>query len=142
MPAPVSPVIRQALWAASQQGLGTAALAERFHLPPRTVRHLLQLGRSHAGQIPDAAYHRVSPRDHAAAADVYHCALELKQRHPDWGARFLLGVLAKTLPGQPLPSERTLRRWLRQQHQPAAPPGRPASASPAASATTASTLAD
>ena len=37
---------------------------------------------------------------------------------------FLLGVLAKMFPGQSLPGERTLRRWLRHHDRPAAPAGR------------------
>jgi hypothetical protein len=123
MPAAVGQPIRDALWAAAQHGLSTAALAERFRLPARTVRRLLQQGRQH-GAIPAAAYRTVAPRDRAAASEVFRLAWELKEAHPDWGARFLLGVLAKSLPGQTLPSERTLRRWLRQQSRPAAPAGR------------------
>jgi hypothetical protein len=124
MPAAVNQAIRQALWAASQQGLSTSELAERFDIPARTVRHLLQRGRDNGGQVPLASYSSFATRDPASAGDVFRVALELKALHPDWGARFLLGALAKTFPGQPLPSERTLRRWFRGNDQPAAPAGR------------------
>jgi hypothetical protein len=119
----VSQAVRDALWTASQQGFATAELAERFRLPARTVRHLLQRGRR-GGRIAPAGYHRVNPLDLGSASDLFRCVLDLKEQHPDWGARFLLGVLAKTFPQEPLPSERTLRRWLRRSGQPAAPAGR------------------
>jgi len=124
MPAAVSSTIRRALWLASQQGFCTAELVERFHLPARTVRHLLQRGHDNGGAIPAASYHHFGTRDPASAGDVFRTAMELKALHPDWGARFLLGALAKTLPGQPLPSERTLRRWFRGNDQPAGAAGR------------------
>lgn len=123
MPAAISQTLRETLWTAAQQGLGTTALAEQFRLSARTVRHLLQQARSHGGHMPTPGYRSVRPADLDSASVVFRTVWALKQQHPDWGARFLLGVLRQTLPGQPLPAERTLRRWL-QQHQPAAPPGR------------------
>jgi hypothetical protein len=126
VPAPVSQAVRSALWTASQQGLPTAELAARFHLPPRTVRHLLQQGRNCGGPIPPTAYRRVAPGDGDVAdtSDLFRFVLDLKDEHSDWGARFLLGVLAMTFPKEALPSERTLRRWLRRNDKPAAPAGR------------------
>jgi hypothetical protein len=119
----VALAVRRALWQASQQGLTPSELADRFHLPPRTVRHLLCLARNHAGQMPPPAYH-TGPRQRPADQVAFHTALALKQEHPDWGARFLGGVLADAHPDLDLPSERTLRRWLRGLGQPKAPAGR------------------
>jgi transposase len=124
MPAAVSQSIRDALWIASQQGMSTAALSERFQLPGRTVRHLLQQGRATGGPIPPVAYHTVGPPDLDSASEIFRYVWRVKEQHPDWGARFLLGVLAKAFPNEHLPSERTLRRWLRRLKQPAAPAGR------------------
>jgi hypothetical protein len=124
VPAAIPDDIRHALWAAAQQGLSTAELAHRFGLAQRTVRHLLRLARGHDGTMPTAAYRMACPRDLAAASDVFRYALDLKQRHPDWGARFLLGALAKGLVGQALPCGRILRRWLSDRSQPPTRPGR------------------
>jgi len=104
VPAAIPDDIRQALWTAAQQGLPTAELAHRFGLSQRTVRHLLRLARCHDGTMPTAAYPCARPRDLEAASDVFRYAIDLKHRHPDWGARFLLGALAKGLPVSPCPA--------------------------------------
>src|SRR5207302_6627611 len=60
MPAAVPFAVRQALFAAAQQGLDPSALAARFGLSVRTARRLLQQSRP-AGQACPAAY-RHGPR--------------------------------------------------------------------------------
>jgi hypothetical protein len=113
--------VRRALLAAADQGASTVELASRFSLPARTVRHLLRRARANDGQ-PTAAAYPCGPRARPDSP-VFDAAQLLKHEHPDWGARFLLGVLADSHPEDTLPSERTLRRWLQGTHVPA-PPGR------------------
>jgi hypothetical protein len=128
MPAPISQSVRQALWNASLSGSSTAELASRFSLCARTVRHLLCCFRNNDGVVASPDYPRLRPADPSCVNDcddLFLFCLRLKQQHPTWGARYLLGVLSKTFPGRDLPSERTLRRWLcEDNHQDQAPAGR------------------
>jgi hypothetical protein len=113
MPRAIPLPIRQAVLRAAHRGLSPEALAQRFHLPLRTVYHLLQLGRGHGGQAPPPAYHRPPTGPHAPPALVRQ-AQALRQEHPDWGAELIRLILAQHFPDTPLPSGRSLRRWLRQ----------------------------
>jgi hypothetical protein len=122
MPRAVPPPVRQALWAAATgPRASTTELAERFGLPARTVRRLLQSARA-AGKPTAPAYH-TGPRPGAASA-VCAAALLLKEEHPAWGARFILGVLAESHHEDDLPHERTVRRWFRSRDKVPAPAGR------------------
>jgi hypothetical protein len=123
VPAAVPLRVRQALWQASQQGLSTPELSERFALPPRTVRHLLYQTRQNDSQPPAPAY-RTGPQPRDREDRIFHHAASLKQQHRDWGARFIRAVLSESYPAADLPSERNLRRWLRGQGHPPAPAGR------------------
>ncbi len=54
------------------------------------------------------------------------------EEHPDWGARFIRGVLADSHPEDALPNERTIRRWLHRPDLAPAPPGKRSSRLPRA----------
>lgn len=123
MPTALSPTKRQALWNAAQHGLTTDELARRFHLSARGVRQLLKLGRENNGVIPLPRY-RPRSAPETAHSRVKQRALALKQEHPEWGTRYLRGVLVQQLPTESICEERTLRRWFQQARQPVAKPGR------------------
>jgi transposase len=57
MPRAIPLATRQAVLRGGQRGLSPQTLAQRFHLPVRTVYHLLRQGRLQ-GQAQPPAYHR------------------------------------------------------------------------------------
>ncbi len=129
MPRAIPLLVRQALWSAAAQGASTAELADRFDLPARSIRHLLRLART-VGH-PVAPAYRSGPRLRPDSS-VFDAALLLKEEHPDWGARFIRGVLADSHPEDALPNERTIRRWLHRPDLAPAPPGKRSSRLPRA----------
>jgi hypothetical protein len=122
MPRAVAMPVRLALWAAAKQGASTTQLACRFALPQRTVRRLLAQTRAN-GDRPTPPAYRCGPRLRSVDP-VRDAAVILREEHPSWGARFIRGVLADSLPEEVLPCERTLRRWLRGRNCAPAPAGR------------------
>src|SRR5437764_10583382 len=68
MPRAIPPTVCQAVCLGHQRGLAPALLAERFHLPLRTVYHVLRRGLDPDGQAPPPAYHRPPAGPHAPAA--------------------------------------------------------------------------
>lgn len=113
MPRPVPLALRQALALAHEQGIAAPDLAVQFGLPLRTTYHLLRQARFHPGEVSAPAY-RPPPTGPRADDAVVRQARALRQQHPDWGAPLLRIILARHFPDQPLPSARTLQRWLRQ----------------------------
>lgn len=45
---------------------------------------------------------------------VYEASLEIRKAHPRWGGEMIRLELSKRLPGEALPSVRSLQRWFRQ----------------------------
>jgi hypothetical protein len=126
MPRPLPLGVRQAVQRAAAKGLGAAAIARHYGLHAGTVRQLLRRfhARGAAGLRTDYA---ACGQAQARADDpLRQAALQLRLDHPRWGAGRLRLELRRLFPGQPLPCERTLQRWLRCLDLPPAPAGRPA----------------
>ena len=122
MPRAVPESVRQALWQAHRQGLGTTALAHRFALPARTVRHLLRQARLTQGPLPSPAY-RTAAAGPKSSQELVGQVRRCRELHPGWGTDWIRVVLADLNPGVALPSGRTLRRWLEQAGLSPAPAG-------------------
>jgi hypothetical protein len=122
MPRAIPLPIRQSLWESSQAGVSTAELARRFHLPQRTVRHLVKTTRDNNGQVACPAYSKGRVRDFPR--DLLERARALKEQHPCWGAGFILEIMALDNPEKRLPCVRTLQDWFKDLNLPAAPAGR------------------
>jgi hypothetical protein len=133
MPSPVPLPLRQALVLAHQQGVAAPALAAQLGLPLRTTYHLLRQARLHQGAVPAPAY-RPAPKGPRGDDAVVRQARALRQQHPDWGAPLIRIILGRHFPDGPLPSGRTLQRWLRQGPRKPPPLGRQPSAYRRASA--------
>ena len=115
--------IRQALVRGHQKGDSAPALALQFHLPLRTVYHILRQARLQDGQVAAAAYH-VPPIGPQAPPSLVAEALALRQAHPEWGTELIRIFLARNNPDATLPCSRTLRRWLHDAGLGPAPVGR------------------
>ena len=130
-PPPTPQPLRQRLWLLAEQGLSALALAASLALPPRTVYRLLALFRQARGPTPPR-YDRCGRPPDAAFAACRAQVLAWRRDHPAWGAGRLLAQLRQADPGQPLPSVRTLRRWLAEDAPAPRPPRRQATAAPRA----------
>src|SRR5271165_1421794 len=109
-----------------QQGQTAADIANALALAPRTVRHLLR--RLREGQLLEAltpAYDRSGWRRPWPNQELFRDALDLRRQHPGWGAGLIRVILHERWPSQPLPSTRTLQRWLARAGLGPAPQGRP-----------------
>jgi transposase len=124
MPRPVPPQVRRFLWEQSRLGEGAAALAQATGLKPRTVRDLLKRFRERGLDGVLADYGPRASSANRAASPARIAALELRRRHPSWGAARVRRVLSTEQTGLTCPSERTLARWFRRAGLPPAAPGR------------------
>src|SRR5262249_37150335 len=122
MPAPIPLSVRRRLYALGQRGWSAQCLSERFAVPVRTVRHLLQRWRQQPAVL--APRYAAGPGRPPAPQPARDQVLALRQQHPRWGAGSIRVQLRRSQPGLPVPSERTVQRWLRPPGGPPAPAGR------------------
>lgn len=130
MPAPVSVPVRQAIWNQWHQGKEVAAIAAKFELAPRTVRHLVRRFRVQGKQGMAPSYEPCGQRRSQNLESVRDESLRLRREHPTWGAGLIRVMLQRNAFASELPTERTLQRWLAAAGLNPAPSGRrPASES-------------
>jgi hypothetical protein len=117
MPRFIPVATRHAVFNAHLSGLGTAQLAARYQLPPRTIRSLVSQGLAQNGVFAPPKY----PCGLAASSftpTLHQQILGLRQQHPRWGSVLIRLALedlhaADEFP-EALPSAATIRRWLNQ----------------------------
>ena len=121
MASPIPLPIRQAILERMRLHEDVATIAHTLHLCPRTVRNLIRRFRQQPQAI-DPSY-RAGPGRGQRCQALYDRVVAMRQEHPCWGAGFIRVRLRRLGLGE-VPSERTLQRWLRQEQQPPAAPGR------------------
>jgi hypothetical protein len=121
MPCSTPVAIRRAVLRAAKNGAPVAVLAGRFHLPERTLRHLIQRFADQDDVTP--AYQRCG-RSAAAPSPILEETLQLRRAHPSWGGGLIRVMLQDEHPHKQIPCTRTLQRWLRRSGEAVAPPGR------------------
>jgi transposase InsO family protein len=112
MPRFIPVATRLAVYDSHQNGLGTAEVAALYQLAPRTVRFIVRQGRAAAGAFQPPRYPS-GPQASAFSPSLRQQILGLRQQHSRWGAALLRLCLADLRPDDELPSEPTIRRWLR-----------------------------
>lgn len=112
MPRALAVPVRQAMIEHHQAGVPLATVAEEFGQSVWTVRRIWRRyrDRGEAGVTPDYA---ACGRHGSRYPAVYDRALTLRREHPGWGTGLIRVLLGEAFPAQPLPHERTLRRWFR-----------------------------
>ena len=113
MPRALAMATREAIVARHQAETSLPQIAADLGVPWATVRRIWRRYRDHgdAGLVPDyAACGRHGGR---FPAPLQAQALSLRREHPGWGAGLIRVLLGEQFPDQPLPHERTLRRWFR-----------------------------
>ena len=69
--------------------------------------------------------YRRAPDAASSASDLRNAALQCRRDHPTWGAELIHIHLRKSVWSEPVPSTRTLQRWLLRGGLAPAPTGRP-----------------
>ncbi len=113
--------IRQAILRGFKKGNSIGALAEKFQVAERTVRHLVRCFQDQDNLAP--AYDRCG-RPKASPSTVIKEAMCLRQQHARWGAGLIRVLLQEKHGKAEVPGTRTLQRWLRRLQEKPAPPGR------------------
>lgn len=111
MPRAVPLPIRRVIHRRVERGEDVSVVAEELQLPVRTVRNLVHSFRERDRDLEPAYSHCGRPAAESLSP-MMERALALRQEHPGWGSRLIHVILTKDYPGEPVPSERTLRRWL------------------------------
>lgn len=114
MPAAIPRPIREELARRHQAGEALTEIAVALGLSYRAARGLWRRFRERGERGFDNDYaHCGRPGPHFPKA-VYEAALSLRREHPRFGAGLIRVKLEDRFPGQALPSERTLNRWIRE----------------------------
>jgi hypothetical protein len=125
MPRAIPVPVRQHILRRHHLGQPPQDIAAALSLSVSTVRHLLRrLPPQATGEQLLPAWHRCGRRRAHSQQPLADLTIQLRREHPRWGAGRIRIALADTMPS-PLPSERTLQRWLAQASLNPAPPGRP-----------------
>ncbi len=114
MPAAIPRPIREELVRRCQAGEPVTEIAKALGLSYRAARGLWRRFRERGEKGLDNDYANCGPTGPRYPKEVYEAALCLRREHPRWGAGLLRLRLEDDLPGQALPAERTLNRWLQE----------------------------
>jgi transposase len=123
MPRPIPVPVRHTLIRLWQQGRAPAQIAQTLAVPCSTVRRLIRRfrQRGHAGLDPD---YRQAPDLAASASALVQAVVRSRREHPTWGAALIRVELLQQAWDRPVPSTRTLQRWLLRSDLAPAPVGR------------------
>jgi hypothetical protein len=124
MPCPIPLPVREVIWRRLQAGQDVPTIAAALDLQPRTVRRLVGRLRR-VGQAAIApSYEACGASTPKPAEALVRAVVDLRREHPTWGAGLIRVILHRRLPERPLPTVRTLQRWLDRAGLSPAPPGR------------------
>lgn len=114
MPAAIARPIREELVRRHQAGEPLTELALALGLSYRAARGLWRRFRALGEKGLDNAYANCGPPGPRFPEPIYQATLCLRREHPRFGAGLIRLKLQDRFPGQALPSERTLNRWIRE----------------------------
>jgi transposase len=134
MPRPVPVPVRRALLRRWEQGQTVGQIAEALSLSRVTVRRLIRRSRERGAEGLEPDYRR-APDAAALASGLRDAALQCRREHPAWGAELIRIHLLQRAWSEPVPSARTLQRWLLRANLAPAPAGRPPKDNPARATT-------
>lgn len=114
MPAAIPRPIREELVRRHQQGEPLTELAKALGLSYRAARGLWRRFRTLGEKGLDNDYGHCGPPGPRFAAPIHLAALALRREHTRFGAGLIRLRLEDQFPGERIPSERTLNRWIGQ----------------------------
>src|SRR3954470_5504266 len=129
MPRPISVPVRRTLIRRWEQGQTPGQIAEALGLSRATVQRLIRRFQERGAAGLELDYRR-GPNP-APRSDLLNAVLQYRREHPAWGAELIRIHLLRETWDEPVPSARTLQRWLLRADLAPAPAGRPAKPNPA-----------
>jgi transposase len=114
MPRALAVPVRQTIVDRRQAGATVRQIADALGLSCWTVRRIVRRVRAGGAAALAPAYVRCGPGAPHADRRTVRAVRWLRRRHPTWGAGLIGTVLRLRWPDRPVPSDRTLQRWLRQ----------------------------
>lgn len=126
MPHAIPFPVRQAIWQRFRDGQTVSAIAATFGIAPRTIRHLLSRFQRGGLDALAASYDRCGRATPKPADALVQTVLQMRREHPTWGAGLIRVMLHRQGfdSATPLPTARTLQRWLARAGLAPAPVGR------------------
>ena len=126
MPRATPVPVRQAIWQRFRDGQDVSAIALAFGLAPRTIRHLLSRFQRGGRDVMVTSYDACGLATPKPADALVQAVLQIRREHPTWGAGLIRVMLHRQRLdfGTPLPTPRTLQRWLARAGLAPAPVGR------------------
>jgi len=112
MPAPIPIEIRRQIVNQHEAGQSLKAISDKLNLSYPTVRKIWLHWRKHHKLTPN--YEQGQPKGTRRYQEVYPHAIDMKRRHPSWGAQLIRLELEKQYPDAGLPAVRTLQTWFKQ----------------------------
>jgi hypothetical protein len=125
MPQALPSAVRRAIANRARHRRSASEIALELRLHERTVRRILKQIEERGQSAMHASYEACGVSQTDDFDRLRQRVLALRQQHRLWGAGRLLLELETLSEGVALPSERTLQRWLHQEHCDPAPAGRP-----------------
>ena len=125
MPRPIPVPVRRVLIRLWEQGQTSGQITEALGLPRSSVNRLIRRYRERGAVGLETDYRR-PPDLEESASDLVHAVLRYRREHPTWGAELIRIHLLNEKRGEPVPSTRTLQRWLLRADLAPARAGRPA----------------
>jgi hypothetical protein len=113
MPLAIAKPIRAEVVRRRLSGESLVSIAGELDLKYRTVRGLWQRYRRLGEEGLENGYVRCGRHGVLFSQAVYQAASSLRREHPLWGAQLICLKLDDMFPQEPIPSERTVSRWLR-----------------------------
>jgi transposase len=130
MSRPIPVPVRRTLIRLWEQGQTPGQIAETLALPRATVQRLIRRFQERGAAGIETDYRRVSDTA-KPASDLMEAVLQSRREHPAWGAELIRIHLRDGTWNEPIPSARTLQRWLLRADLAPAPAGRPPKDNPA-----------
>ena len=112
MPAPIPIELRRQIVDQHQAGLSLKEISDKLNLSYNTVRKIWSHWRRYDKLTPN--YEQAKQKGTRRYKEVYADAIDMKQRHPRWGAQLIRLELEKQYPDAELPAVRTLQTWFKQ----------------------------
>ena len=112
MPAPIPNEIRRQIVKRHEDGEALTTISKDLHLSYNTVRKIWSHWRHHNKLSPN--YEQAQQKGTRKYTEVYADAIEMKRRHPRWGAQLIRLELKSQYPDRKLPAVRTLQTWFKQ----------------------------
>ena len=104
---------------------GVAAAGDEGRPHERCASHAGRRTTRSPSQYVDSCDFQINRKNRTFYYRAYRFSIRLKKKYPEWGAPFILTLLAERYPNESFPSPRTLQKWFKKNHLQKPPVVRP-----------------